>query len=131
MTTNHYDIIIIGAGTAGMPCAIEAAQRGASVLVIEKDDKIGGTLHLSGGHMSAGGTRPQVRLGIEDSVEKHYADVVEISKNTANDVLIRKAIAEAPHTIDWLDDLGFDFAPESPRLIYGHVPYTVARTHYG
>jgi len=126
-----YDILIIGAGTAGMACAITAAQQGVKVGVIEKADHIGGALHWSGGHMSAGGTRRQKAMGIEDSPSKHYDDIVDLNEGTGDLDLIRLAVEEAPHTIDWLDDLGFEFAPECPRIIYGHIPYNAARTHYG
>jgi flavocytochrome c len=126
-----YDLIIVGAGTAGMPCALEAAKRGRTVLVVEKDSKVGGTLHLTGGHMSAGGTRQQTQKGITDTVQAHFDDVMDISFGTADPGLVRVATQEAPQTIAWLDSLGFDFAPESPRLVYGHVPYKTARTHHG
>ena len=74
-----YDILIVGAGTAGMACAITAAQNGAKVGVIEKADHIGGAMHWSGGHMSGAGNRHQKAKGIEDSVEKHYQDIVRIT----------------------------------------------------
>lgn len=126
-----YDLLIVGAGTAGIPCAIAAAEAGAKVLVLEKSDRVGGTLHVSGGHLSAGGTKHQAAHGIQDSPEAHFADVMRISKNTAPENLVRLAVDAAPKTVDWLDSLGFEFAPESPRIVYGHVPYTVARTQYG
>ncbi len=126
-----YDLILVGAGTAGMPCAIEAAKRDRTVLVIEKDSKVGGTLHLTGGHMSAGGTSQQSQKGISDTPEAHFDDVMDISSGTADPGLVRLATREAPQTMAWLDALGFAFAPESPRLVYGHVPYKTARTHHG
>ncbi|MEM8524966.1 MAG: FAD-dependent oxidoreductase [Bacteroidota bacterium] len=126
-----YDILIVGAGTAGMACAITATQQGAKVGVIEKVDHIGGAMHWSGGHMSAGGTRRQKAQGIEDSPEAHLADIVRINGGSGDLELTRLAVEEAPKTIDWLEDLGFEFAPECPRIIYGHVPYDRARTHYG
>ena len=127
-----YDIIIVGAGTAGMPCAIAAAEVGAKVLVIEKANRVGGTLHYTGGHLSAGGTRHQIKHGIEgDSPQKHYDEVMSISKNTAVSYIVKLATDEAPRTVDWLDSLGFEFSPDSPRIVYGHVPYSVARTQYG
>lgn len=43
------DVIIIGAGAAGMMCAIEAGKRGRSVLVIEKSEKPGKKILISGG----------------------------------------------------------------------------------
>ncbi|MEH6457018.1 MAG: FAD-dependent oxidoreductase, partial [Cocleimonas sp.] len=45
----NYDVIIIGAGAAGMMCAIEAGKRDRSVLIIEKADKVGKKILISGG----------------------------------------------------------------------------------
>ncbi len=126
-----YDILIVGAGTAGMSCAITAAERGLKVGVIEKSDHVGGALHWSGGHMSAGGTRLQREKGIEDSIEKHLADIYRINNKSGDLDLVEKAVKEAPKTIAWLDDLGMQWSPECPRIIYGHVAYDTARTIYG
>ena len=126
-----FDVVVIGAGTAGIPCAVHAADAGARVLLVEKDTRIGGTLHLSGGHMAAGGYRRQRERGIEDSPEAHLDDVRRISNGTARDDLVQIVVREAPATLDWLDDHGFAFAPETPRIIYGHEPYETPRTSYG
>ena len=114
-----------------MCCAIRAAERGRKVLVIEKDSVVGGTLHLTAGHISAGGTRRQREKGIEDSPEQHFEEVMKISHQTANPAIVKLATDLAPKTIDWLDDLGFNFAPETPAIIYGHAPYATPRTHWG
>ena len=126
-----YDILIVGAGTVGMSCAITAAERGLKVCVLEKSNSIGGALHWSGGHMSAGGTKIQQRKGIEDSTKEHLKDIYRLNKNTGDKHLIELAVEEAPKTINWLDNLGFEFAPECPRIIYGHAAYKKARTYYG
>lgn len=44
-----YDSIILGAGAAGLMCAITAAQRGRSVLVLERSNKVGKKILMSGG----------------------------------------------------------------------------------
>src|SRR4030095_9957582 len=44
-----FDVIIIGAGAAGLMCAIEAGKRGRKVLVIEHAEKIGKKILISGG----------------------------------------------------------------------------------
>jgi len=49
MTQSQYDVIIIGAGAAGMFCAIEAGYRGLKVLVIEHAPKPGAKIRISGG----------------------------------------------------------------------------------
>jgi predicted Rossmann fold flavoprotein len=45
----HYDVMIIGAGAAGMMCAIEAGKRGRSVLIIDHAKKAGDKIRISGG----------------------------------------------------------------------------------
>jgi predicted Rossmann fold flavoprotein len=45
----HYDVIIIGAGAAGLMCAIEAGKRGRKVLLLEKANKVGKKILISGG----------------------------------------------------------------------------------
>jgi predicted Rossmann fold flavoprotein len=44
-----YDVIIIGAGAAGMMCAMEAGKRGRKVLLVEHSKKIGEKIRISGG----------------------------------------------------------------------------------
>ncbi len=44
-----YDVIILGAGAAGLMCAIEAGKRGRRVLVLEHADRIGKKILISGG----------------------------------------------------------------------------------
>ena len=45
----RYDVIIIGAGAAGLMCGIEAGKRGRKVLILDKADKIGKKILISGG----------------------------------------------------------------------------------
>ena len=45
----NYDVIILGAGAAGLMCAIEAGKRGRRVLVLERADRIGKKILISGG----------------------------------------------------------------------------------
>jgi flavocytochrome c len=127
----QFDIIIVGGGTAGMTAAITAAERGRRVLVIEKDNRIGGTLHWTAGQMSAGGTKAQAEKGISDTPEAHFDEVMRINNGSADEWMIRLATDEAPKTLDWLAENGFEYAEDSPKLVYGHVPYTTPRTHFG
>ncbi|MDX5152541.1 MAG: aminoacetone oxidase family FAD-binding enzyme, partial [Acidiferrobacterales bacterium] len=46
---NQYDVIVIGAGAAGLMCAITAGKRGRKVLVLERANKIGKKILMSGG----------------------------------------------------------------------------------
>jgi predicted Rossmann fold flavoprotein len=44
-----YDVVIVGAGAAGLMCAIEAGKRGRSVLVLERNSAVGEKIRISGG----------------------------------------------------------------------------------
>ena len=55
----RWDLVVVGAGTAGLPAAIFASRRGARVLLIDTAADIGGTLHLANGQVSAAGTSLQ------------------------------------------------------------------------
>lgn len=125
------DLLIVGAGTAGITAAICAAERGKKVVVIEKADEAGGTLHYTAGHLSAAGTNLQIRKGIIDTPEEHYADIERISQHTMNPVIARKAVDLAPSTLNWLEDLGYPFHEKAPLIIYGHEPYSKPRTYLG
>lgn len=47
--TESYDVIVLGAGAAGLMCALTAASRGKTVLVLEKSNKVGKKILMSGG----------------------------------------------------------------------------------
>jgi fumarate reductase flavoprotein subunit len=126
-----FDLIIAGAGTAGLPGAIFAADRGARVLLLEAADRVGGTLHWSNAQMSAAGTRRQAERGIQDHPDLHFEDVMRITGGRANPALVRLAVDNAADTIDWLDSHDFDFAPETPVIFHGHQAYGRARTYWG
>ncbi len=127
----RHDLIVVGAGTAGIPAALFAARRGARVLMLEVAGDIGGTLHLSTGQMSAAGTKLQARKGIRDSADLHFADVMRISHGTADRDLVRLAVDEAAGTFDWLMESGFEPLPEHPVLGLGHEPYSERRYCWG
>ena len=128
---DEWDVIVVGAGTAGIPTAIFAGQRGARVLLVEADDKIGGTLHWSTGQMTAAGTKLQKKLGIDDHPDWHYADCHRISGGTVHPVLGRLAIDNAADSFDWLTDNGLEVVPHTPIAGWGHEPHRVRRYAWG
>ena len=129
--TQEYDLIVVGAGSAGLPAAIFAAQGGARVLQIEADSRVGGTLYWSSGQISAAGTRQQAALGIDDSPEEHYQDAQRIAHGGIDPVLGRLAMGNAAETLHWLQDLGFELAPETPVAGMVHEPYSTRRYVWG
>ncbi|MGB3441020.1 MAG: FAD-dependent oxidoreductase [Actinophytocola sp.] len=128
---SRADLLIVGAGTAGLPAAIEAARHGLRVTVVEQADQIGGTLWRSWAQLSAGGTALQRSRGIHDSPDLHFDDVMRISKGSADPALVRLAVDHAPETVDWLVSAGFDMDPAAPAILYFHEPYALPRTYWG
>lgn len=124
-----WDVIVVGAGTAGIPAALFSARRGARVLLLEKGGQVGGTLWMSGGQMSAAGTRAQKAEGIVDSPADHLADIMRISGGTANEGIVRIAVENAAATVDWLQSSGLEIASGFPAYGTGHEPYTKKRVH--
>jgi fumarate reductase flavoprotein subunit len=129
--SEKWDLIVVGAGSAGLPAAIFAAESGARVLQVEADGRIGGTLHWSSGQISAAGTSVQRELGIEDSPEAHYEDAQRIARGTIDPVLGRLATEHAGETLEWLLSLGYELAPEAPQVGVTHEPYLVRRYYWG
>ena len=129
--SDNWDVIVVGAGTAGIPTAIFAGQRGARLLLIEADSRIGGTLHWSSGQMTASGTKLQRKHGIDDHPDWHFNDCQRISGGTVSESLGRLAIDNAADSFDWLMDNGFEPAPETPVAGWGHEPHRVRRYSWG
>ncbi|MEV0973547.1 FAD-dependent oxidoreductase [Microtetraspora glauca] len=127
----RFDVVVVGAGAGGLCVAIEAAEGGARVLVIDKLPDVGGMLHIANGEFSGAGSRRQAAHGIEDTPERHFADVMRLSHGKADEDLVWRTVRAQGETVDWLESLGFDFDPATPGLVHGHEVYSVPRTYWG
>ena len=123
----HWDLIVVGAGTAGLPTALFASQRGARVLLIEKAGTIGGTLFLSTGQIAGAGTVFQEKKGIQDSPEAHYEDIMRINHHTSDPELARLLVNNAGETINWLAANGYRIKNDHPVTGIGHDHFATAR----
>lgn len=126
----RYDLLIVGAGTAGIPAAIFAAARGASVLVVDVAPMIGGTLLLSSAQMCAAGTRAQRQQGIVDTPDEHFQDLVRISRGTIDPAMARLLADNAAGTLDWLMAHGYELLPGYPVNGIAHEPYDKPRYYW-
>lgn len=100
------DIVIVGAGGAGMTAAINAAQQGKKVIIVEKMPYVGGNTTKATGGMNAAETHYQKEQGIEDSVEVFIEDTMK-GGHDLNDIdLVTRMAEESADAIDWLDSIG-------------------------
>ena len=116
------DVLVIGAGGAGMAAAVTAHQNGAEVLIIEKMGKVGGNTMISGTAYNAVDPVRQKAQGIEDSVEKHYEQTLEGGDNLGNPELVKTLTENAYSGIEWLESLGMQFKDEVFTVLGGLWP---------
>jgi urocanate reductase len=116
-----YDVVIVGGGGAGLTAAIEAANNGAHVAVLEKTPAVGGNTLVSGGGLNAPGTQHQLAKGIEDSVEKFAEDTYNSGDQEANRELVEVMAENALDATNWLiDDIHVEFMPDRLQQFGGH-----------
>ena len=74
------DVVVVGSGAAGLPAAIIAKENGASVIIVEAIDDIGGHAAVCTGNIPlGGGTAAQKAAGIVDSPEILFKDLTDWS----------------------------------------------------
>lgn len=106
------DVVVVGGGGAGLAAAIEAASRGAKVVLVEKNPALGGSTAWSVGSISATRTPHQHKAGIKDTPDEHYEDMEVLAgshANRDNRVLRRILVDRTTETIAWLEGMGVVF----------------------
>jgi 3-oxo-5alpha-steroid 4-dehydrogenase len=104
-----FDIIVVGAGMAGVCATLEAAERGQRVLLLDVAYG-GGTSGISGGVVYAGGgTSTQREAGVEDSVDNMYNYLIQETAGVVKDETVRRFCEESADSIEWLKAKGVKF----------------------
>lgn len=111
------DILIVGAGGAGLTAAVVAAQGGAAVTVLEAASTAGGnTINSSGVIQAAGTPEQQEYAGVtDDSPENHAEYYLACGEGQLNEDLVRYACDQAPSCIEFMKDLGIKY-----EVVYGN-----------
>jgi fumarate reductase flavoprotein subunit len=105
------DIVVIGAGGAGLTAAVEAASGGhLRIIVLEKQHIVGGNTLSSTGGINAAGTEAQQALDIQDTPDLFYEDTMRGGKQKNIPSLVRSLVDHAAATISWLSSLGADLS---------------------
>lgn len=131
--TYEADLVIVGSGSAAYCAAIEAAEAGASVLVLEKSGIIGGDSKLCGGAMMGTGFEGQEELsGYEgDTPEKFANQMLRWAQGFGDAEIIREACLRSGDAINWMIGLGrtftsVDLVPPIWALDAGHEDEALA-----
>lgn len=78
------DVIVVGAGAAGLTAACTAAENGAKVLVLEKNKEIGGNTWIGGGYFNFVSPNDNT-----DSPQNFYLDIIEEGGDSADPALAK------------------------------------------
>ena len=117
------DVVVIGAGASGLPAAIMARDRGASVIVIDANHDIGGHAMVSGGRIPlGGGTSLQKQYGVNDSADQVYLDHTDHKNHEfrfGDRDLIRMWADENAPTFEFLLENGVIFNDVAPSIVNG------------
>ena len=106
-----YDIIVIGAGGAGMTAAITAKEAGVeNVVIFESMAICGGNTSYSSSGMNAAFTKYQQAAGIEDSVELFISDTIAGGHNKNNVALVEQLCEGSAAGIDWIAAHGLELS---------------------
>jgi L-aspartate oxidase len=99
----HADVLVIGAGGAGLAAAWAAARAGADVALVTKGSRASCNTGMAHGGI-------QAAVGPEDSTDRHAQDVLDSSHGTADPELVSVLTSEAPEAIAWLESIGVEFS---------------------
>ena len=100
------DVVVVGAGGAGMSAAITVHEAGLSVIILEKMAYVGGNTTKATGGMNAAETHYQAESGITDSVDQFVEDTMKGGHDINNPDLVRTMAERSAAGIDWLDSIG-------------------------
>ncbi len=117
-----YDVIVIGAGGAGMTAAITARELGAKVALLEKLSFPGGNTSIAGGGLNAAVEEDYKKAGIEDSPELHAKQTLAAGDYRADPELVMTLAKGAPESVKWLKAHGLKFRPGIYQIYGGLWP---------
>lgn len=100
---DEAEVIVVGSGLAGMTAAIQAADSGAKVIVLEKEDKTGGNSAKATSGINGWGTETQAKHGVADEERLFERDTFKSGKGgQVSFSLVRTLSTQSANAIHWL-----------------------------
>ncbi|EGN99589.1 hypothetical protein SERLA73DRAFT_121722 [Serpula lacrymans var. lacrymans S7.3] len=120
-------VIVVGGGLAGLSAAHTLLERGANVLLLDKQGFMGGNSTKATSGINGAGTQTQVENGIPDNAKIFFEDTKKSARDLARDDLIRVLTGRSGDAVNWLQDkFGLDLSKVA--RLGGH---SQPRTHRG
>ena len=105
----EFDVVVLGAGIAGLTSALSAVEHGLSVALLEKTAAVGGSSVMSGGFFAFSGTDEQRAQGVGDSADAFLKDLLEVGAHRNDPALLHQYLDHQEDTYRWLKAHGAEF----------------------
>jgi len=118
------DVVAVGAGGGGLAAAITAHDHGASALVLERSEQVGGITAYSMGEVWIPGNHLAAELGVKDSPQSGYRYIKRLSMGYGDDVAMRNQAIHGPVALRYFEErigLKMCVVRDLPDYYYPHV----------
>jgi fumarate reductase flavoprotein subunit len=102
------DVIVIGGGASGITAAVAAAEKDASVIVLEKGSTTGGAANMGMGIFAVESKYQKAQL-VDFTKEDAFNLLMNYTHWRVDARLVRKYIEQSSDTIDWIETMGVEF----------------------
>ena len=112
LLSQHWDVLVVGGGNAGLCAAIEAAEAGKSVLILESAPKVyrgGNSRHTR--NFRCMHQAPLSELTEQYLEDEYFDDLLRVTKNNTDEKLAKLAIRESENCLPWMEAHGVRFQP--------------------
>lgn len=121
MDTLETQVVVIGGGGAGLAAAVAAAEKGANVILLEKNKQLGGNTQAAL-DIFACESPVQKRLKVETSKDQYFQIAMRFSHWAINPRIIRTFINKSGDTISWLENKGLSFTLNKRKFTFYGQP---------
>jgi fumarate reductase flavoprotein subunit len=108
MTHLEADVVIVAGGMSGICAAVAAAEKGASVIVFEKSETVGGAANMGMGFFAVESHIQKAQL-IGLTVDEAFMKFMNFNHWKADGALVHKLFAQSASTVKWIEDMGVEF----------------------
>lgn len=130
MANYETQIVVIAAGSAGLAAAVQAAEDGAEVIVLEKNAAVGGAANMGMGPLGIG-TKYQKQTMNDITVEKAFNMFMEYTHYNVDARLVKRYFGQSAETIEWLEEMGVEFEGAFKYFPKSEATWHIVKTDQG
>ena len=130
MADYEAQVVVIAGGPSGLSAAVQAAEDGADVILIEKNAAVGGAANMGMGPLAIG-SHHQKRQMIDLTVEKAYRMIMEYTHYNIDGRLVKRYFEQSAETIEWLEDMGVEFEGAYKYFTKSEATWHIVKTDQG